>query len=225
MSEDARRIPEKTSKTPAGKNENAKINYTVTGYGNEHGSLHFGKIDRFGQVTAGVQLEGKDGRHQLTLDNDGIRKGCTTATSPAKFNIRTGTDNSKTLISDAEDTLNLIADNGNITIIASNGKIRLQGTDIEMIAVGEDGSKGNIRMDATETIQQNCKKFLVSASFMYRISGVGYGEVSAVGPMTIYGACIRGFTAATFYKDSKVGGQLIQRLNNILTAANIFRGN
>ena len=119
----------------------------------------------------------------------------------------------------------IIADNGNITIIASNGKIRLQGTDIEMIAVGEDGSKGNIRMDATETIQQNCKKFLVSASFMYRISGVGYGEVSAVGPMTIYGACIRGFTAATFYKDSKVGGQLIQRLNNILTAANIFRGN
>ena len=224
MSEDARRIPEKTSKTPAGKNENAKINYTVTGYGNEHGSIHFGKIDRFGQVTAGVQREGKDGRHQLTLDNDGIRKGCTTATSPAKFNIRTGTDNSKTLISDAEDTLNLIADNGNITIIASNGKIRLQGTDIEMIAVGEDGSKGNIRMDATETIQQNCKKFLVSASFMYRISGVGYGEVSAVGPMTIYGACIRGFTAATFYKDSKVGGQLIQRLNNILTAANIFRG-
>ena len=38
MSEDSRRIPEKTSKTPAGKNENAKINYTATGYGNEHGS-------------------------------------------------------------------------------------------------------------------------------------------------------------------------------------------
>ena len=134
MSEDAPRIPEKTSKTPAGKNENAKINYTVTGYGNEHGSIHFGKIDRFGQVTAGVQLEGKDGRHQLTLDNDGVRKGCTTATSPAKFNIRTGTDNSKTLISDSEDTLNLIADNGNITIIASNGKIRLQANDIETVS-------------------------------------------------------------------------------------------
>ena len=224
MSEDAPRIPEKTSKTPAGKNENAKINYTVTGYGNEHGSIHFGKIDRFGLVTAGVQLEGKDGRHQLTLDNDGVRKGCTTATSPAKFNIRTGTDNSKTLISDSEDTLNLIADNGNITIIASNGKIRLQGTDIEMIAIGEDGSKGNITMDATENVRISTNKFLVNSSFMYRISGVGYGEISAVGPLTIYGACIRGFTAATFYKDSKVGGQLIQRLNNILTAANIFRG-
>ena len=75
MSEDSRRIPEKTSKTTAGKNENAKINYTATGYGNEHGSLHFGKIDRFGQVTAGVQLQGKDGRHQFTLDNDGVQVG------------------------------------------------------------------------------------------------------------------------------------------------------
>ena len=225
MADDASRIPKKTKKTPAGKNETAKINYTATGYGNDHGSLHFGRIDRNGQVTAGVQLQAKDGRHQFTLDNDGIRRGCTTATSPGKFQVRTGTDNTGKIISPAEDTCSIIADNGNITIIASNGKIRLQGTDIEMIAVGEDGSKGNIRMDATETIQQNCKKFLVSASFMYRISGVGYGEVSAVGPMTIYGACIRGFTAATFYKDSKVGGQLIQRLNNILTAANIFRGN
>ena len=218
------RIPQETSKTPAGKNENAKINYTATGYGNEHGGMYFGKIDRFGQVTAGVQLQAKDGRHQFTLDNDGVRRGCTTSTSPGKFSVRTGTDTSGKIITPAEDTCSIIADNGNITIIASNGKIRLQANDIEMIAVGEDGSKGNIRMDATETIQQNCKKFLVSASFMYRISGVGYGEVSAVGPMTIYGACIRGFTAATFYKDSKVGGQLIQRLNNILTAANIFRG-
>ena len=121
MSEDSRRIPEKTSKTPAGKNENAKINYTATGYGNEHGSLHFGKIDRFGQVTAGVQLQGKDGRHQFTLDNDGVRRVCTTSTSPAKFQLRTGTDTSEKIINSAEDTLSLIADNGNITIIASNG--------------------------------------------------------------------------------------------------------
>ena len=224
MADDSSRIPKKTKKTPAGKNETAKINYTATGYGNDHGSLHFGRIDRNGQVTAGVQLQAKDGRHQFTLDNDGIRRGCTTATSPGKFQVRTGTDNTGKIISPAEDTCSIIADNGNITIIASNGKIRLQGTDIEMIAVGEDGSKGNIIMDATESVSIKSKKFLVSSSFMYRISGVGYGEISAVGPLTIYGACIRGFTAATFYKDSKVGGQLIQRLNNILTAANIFRG-
>ena len=223
MAEDSRRIPEKTSKTPAGKNENAKINYTATGYGNEHGSLHFGKIDRFGQVSAGVQLQAKDGRHQFTLDNDGIRRGCTTATSPGKFQVRTGTDNTGKIISPAEDTCSIIADNGNITIIASNGKIRLQANDIEMIAVDGKGNSGNIIMDATESVSIKSKKFLVSSSFLYRISSVGYGEISTCGPLTIYGAAIKGFTAATFYKDSKVGGQLVQRLNNILTAINIFR--
>lgn len=223
MADDAPRIPQQTSQTPPGKNENAKTNYTVTNYGNDHGSISFGKIDRNAQVTAGVQLQAKDGRHQFTLDNDGPREGYTTSTSRANFQVRCGVD--KTIVSDAQDTLTLNAENGNITIVASRGKIRLQATDIEMIAVGEDGSKGNIRMDATETIQQNCRKFLVSASFLYRISSVGIAEVSSCGPMTIYGSCIRGFTAATFYKDSKVGGQLIQRLNNILTAVNIFRGN
>ena len=220
---DEPRIPQETSKTPAGKNENAKMNYTATGYGNDHGGMYFGKIDRFGQVTAGVQLQAKDGRHQFTLDNDGVRRGCTTSTSPGKFSVRTGTDTSGQIISPAEDTCSIIADNGNITIIASNGKIRLQGTDIEMIAVGEDGSKGNIIMDATESVSIKSKKFLVSSSFLYRISSVGYGEISTCGPLTIYGAAIKGFTAATFYKDSKVGGQLVQRLNNILTAINIFR--
>ena len=92
-----------------------------------------------------------------------------------------------------------------------------------MIAVREDGSKGNIIMDATESVSIKSKKFLVSSSFLYRISSVGYGEISTCGPLTIYGAAIKGFTAATFYKDSKVGGQLVQRLNNILTAINIFR--
>ncbi len=220
---DEPRIPQETSKTPAGKNENAKMNYTATGYGNDHGGMYFGKIDRFGQVTAGVQLQAKDGRHQFTLDNDGVRRGCTTSTSPGKFSVRTGTDTSGQIISPAEDTCSIIADNGNITIVASNGKIRLQANDIEMIAVDGKGSSGNIIMDATESVSIKSKKFLVSSSFLYRISSVGYGEISTSGPLTIYGAAIKGFTAATFYKDSKVGGQLVQRLNNILTAINIFR--
>jgi hypothetical protein len=222
-SDNQRRIPEGTKDTPPGKNETAKINYTATGYGNDHGSIRFGHIDRHGRVTAGPQLQAKDGRHQVSLDNDGPRKGWTTSTSPGNFQLRCGVD--KSIVDAAQDTLTLEAANGNITIVASNGKIRLQGTDIELIAVGDDGSKGNIRMNATETIQQNCKKFLLTSSFFYRISSVGIGEISSCGPLTIYGACINGFTAATFYKDSKVGGQLVQRLNNILTAVNIFRGN
>ena len=218
---DEPRLPQESADTPPGNNENAKINYTATGYGNDHGSLHFGRIDRNGQGTAGVQLQCPDGRHQFSMDNDGPREGYTTSTSLANFQVRCGVD--KTLVKEEQDTLSLNAENGNILITASNGKIRLQGTDIELIAVGEGGSKGNVRIDATESISLSSKKFLASSSLFFRISSVGLGEISTCGPLTIYGSCIRGVTASVFHKDSKVGGQLIQRLNNVLTAVNIFR--
>ena len=214
------RVPEETGNTPAGTNETAKINYTATGYGNDHGSLHFGRIDRDGTVTAGVQLQCPDGRHQVSMDNDGPRKGYTTSTSPANFSVKCGVD--KTLVTEAQDTLSLNAENGNILITASNGKIRLQGTDIEIIAVGEGGAKGNIRIDATETINMVSKKYFNTSVIMFRISTVGIGEISANTVLNMYGSMIRGVTDATFYKDSKVGGQLMQRLNNIITAVNIF---
>ena len=214
------RVPEETGNTPAGTNETAKINYTATGYGNDHGSLHFGRIDRDGTVTAGVQLQCPDGRHQVSMDNDGPRKGYTTSTSPANFSVKCGLD--KTLVTEAQDTLSLNAENGNILITASNGKIRLQGTDIEIIAVGEGGAKGNIRIDATETINMVSKKCFNTSVVMFRISTVGIGEISANTVLNMYGSMIRGVTDATFYKDSKVGGQLMQRLNNIITAVNIF---
>ena len=224
MAEDlSPRIPQESSDTPPGKNETAKINYTATGYGNDHGSIRFGQIDRNGTVTAGVLLQAPDGRHQLSLDNDGERTGCTSSTSLANFQVKCGVD--KTLVTEAQDTLNLCAENGNILITATNGKIRLQGTDIELIAVGQGGAKGNIRMDATETVSINSKKFLASASVFYRISSVGLGEISACGPLTIYGMMIQGVTAAVTIKDSKVGGQLFQRLSNVLTAVNVFRQN
>ena len=98
------RVPEKSSETPPGKNETAKINYTATGYGNDHGSIRFGHIDRNGRVTAGVQLQAPDGRHQITLDNDGPRRGYTTSTSLANFQVKCGVD--KNLVTEAQDTLN-----------------------------------------------------------------------------------------------------------------------
>ena len=121
--------------------------------------------------------------------------------------------------------MSLNAENGNILITASNGKIRLQGTDIEIIAVGEGGSKGNIRIDATETIQMNSKKYFNNSVIMFRISTVGIGEISANTVLNMYGSMIRGVTDAVYHKDSKVGGKFIQRLNNILTAVNVFRQN
>ena len=122
----------------------SKQNYTAKSSGNDKGSVKHGQIDKKGCVTSGVKLDTPDGRHQLNLEIDGERKGWTSSTSPGNFQVECGSDREE-----ADDTLVLNAVNGNICITAHNGKIRLQGTDIELVAIGEGGAKGHIKCTAT----------------------------------------------------------------------------
>ena len=187
----------------------AKQNYTAIKYGNNQGSIAFGQIHKQGDVTSSVMLETPDGEHQLSLDLDGQRTGWTCSTSPGNFQVECGSANKE-----AEDSMVLNAKNGNIIIMSTNGKIRLQGTDIELVAVGEGGAKGNIKMNATESIVTESKKFLVTAKSFYRIASPQTGEVVANGVLKLYSSIIRGVSDAVAVKDSKVAGQRFQRQMN-----------
>ena len=191
------------------KDGSAKQNYTTVKYGNNQGSIAFGQIHKQGDVTSGVMLETPDGEHQLSLDLDGQRKGWTCSTSPGNFQVECGSANEE-----AQDSAVINAKNGNIIMLATNGKIRLQATDIELIAVGNGGAKGNIKMNATETITTESKKLLLSAKSFYRIASPQTGEVVANGVLKLYGSIIRGVTDAVAVKDSKVAGQRFQKQMN-----------
>ena len=149
-------------------------------------------------------LETPDGEHQLSLDLDGERTGWTVSTSPGNFQVECGSANEE-----PEDSLILNAKNGNICITATNGKIRLQGTDIELIAIGDKGDRGNIKIDATENVLVECNKYLLNAKAMYRMCSPQRGEIISNGVMKMYGSIIRGVTDACSVKDSKVGGKRI----------------
>ena len=187
----------------------AKQNYTAIKYGNNQGSIAFGQIHKQGDVTSSVMLETPDGEHQLSLDLDGERTGWTCSTSPGNFQVECGSANQE-----AEDSLVLNAKNGNIIIMATNGKIRMQATDIELVAVGEGGAKGNIKMNATESIVTESKKLLMTAKSFYRIASPQTGEVVANGVLKLYSSIIRGVTDAVAVKDSKVAGQRFQKQMN-----------
>ena len=184
--------------------DTAKQNYTELGWGNESGSIRLGHIHKQGDVTAGVILQTPDGEHQLSLDIDGNRKGWTTSTGPGAFSVECGS-----ALEEAQDSLILNAKNGNICITATNGKIRLQGTDIELIAIGDKGDRGNIKIDATENVLVECNKYLLNAKAMYRMCSPQRGEIISNGVMKMYGSIIRGVTDACSVKDSKVGGKRI----------------
>jgi len=187
----------------------AKQNYSAIRYGNEKGSISFGHIHKDGAVTSGVMLQTPDAEHSITLDVDGEREGWTTSISPGNFSVECGSAKDE-----AEDSLILNAKNGNINITATNGKIRLQGTDIELVAIGGKGDRGNIKIDATENILIESNKFLVNAKAMYRMCSPQRGEIISNGVMKMYGSIIRGVTDACSVKDSKVGGKRIVNDNN-----------
>ena len=189
----------------------AKQNYSAVRYGTDKGSIKFGTIDKKAVVTSGVQLDTPDGRHQLNLEIDGERKGWTSSTSPGNFQVECGSDREE-----ADDTLVLNALNGNICITATNGKIRLQGTDIELVAVGDGNSgRGNITCSATETFTVHKTPIIIlDSKTLTKISSTGMIDIAANSCLKIYGSIIRGVTDACSKKDSKCGGQRFQKENN-----------
>ena len=189
--------------------DTAKQNYTAIRYGNDHGAISFGHIHKPGDVTAGVKLQTSDGEHVFMMDKDGQRKGWTTSLSPGNFQVQCGEKKEE-----AEDSMILNALNGNILICATNGKIRLQATDIELIAVGEGSSKGNIRMDATENISTSSKSFKINAVNTLSFNSPSNMEIAANGVLTLYGSVIRGVTDACAVKDSKNGNKRKQKKFN-----------
>ena len=191
-----------TSKNDRGGNTPAKKNYTSIGLGNDKGSFQSGRIHKQGDVTAGPGLYTPDGEHQLSLDVDGKREGWTISTSPGAFQVECGSK-----MEEAENAVIITAVNGDISIKATNGKIRLQGTDIELVAMGEGQTKGNIKLTSSENVIVESKKVLVTAKTMYKIATPGTGQLVANGVLEMYGSIIRGVTDAVASKDSKVGGQ------------------
>ena len=188
--------------------DTAKNNYTGIRYGNDHGSCSFGHIHKPGDVTAGILLQAKDGRHTFFMDNDGQRKGWTSAVAPGNYQVTCGEDNEE-----AQDSMFLHASNGNIVVLATNGKLRLQATDIELVAIGEGGSKGNIKMTATENVSIDCKKFQFNAKNYYKLCTSGEADIVANGVMHIYSSVIKGVTDGCTLKDSKNNLQRIQQEN------------
>jgi hypothetical protein len=188
----------------------AKQNYSAVRTGTDKGSISFGHLDKKATVTSGVKLDTPDGRHQLNLEIDGIRKGWTSSTSPGNFQVECGSDNEE-----ADTSLVLNSLNGDICITAHNGKIRLQGTDIELVAIGEGGSKGHITCSATETFTvHETKKIILDSKTLTNITSTGIINMAANSCLKMYGSIIRGVTDACAKKDSKTGGQRLQKANN-----------
>ena len=187
------------------------LKQTYTGWKNttDHGSIYFGKIHQNSDVIADFAVLCSDGEHFMSMDKDGQRPGWTTFMGPGCFQVECGSNREK-----SQDAVMINAKNGNIDIVASNGKIRLQANDIELIAVGEDTSEGNIKLKASENITGDAKKIIMNSVNLTKMVSSGTCEAIGNSGLNLYGNIISGVSDAVAVKDSKVGGQRYQQQQN-----------
>ena len=188
---------------------NLKKTYTTVKYCNDHGSITFGHIHKESDVISDVMLRGSDGEHFFSMDKDGQRPGWTTFMGTGCFQVECGSNREKN-----QDAVMINAKNGNIDIVATNGKIRLQANDIELVAVGEATAEGNIKFTASENISGDAKKIIMNSTNNTKMMSSGITEAIGNAGLNLYGNIISGVTDAVAVKDSKVGGQRYQQLQN-----------
>jgi hypothetical protein len=127
---------------------------------------------------------------------------------PGNFQVECGSNKEKD-----SDTCMINAKNGNIDIVASNGKIRLQGNSIELVAIG-DNSEGNIKLEATETISLDSTKIIANSKMLTRIASSGITEAIGNSCLKMYGSIISGVSDACAVKNDKNGHQRYNQEQN-----------
>ena len=183
-----------------------KCNYWAQEIGTQNGVIKFGALSPDGDVTASVQIVGVDGRHFITMEEDGARRYWTTMNAPGAFQINAGEDLAVNN-PDAEGRKNKVnqnaifinAENGDVTIRARNGKLRLEGLDIEMVATG-NAPEGVLWARANETLKLDSKNITVDGKQSVKIVSTGLLVLTGLIGTQILSPLVNGVTAASARK-------------------------
>ena len=184
-----------------------KCNYWAQEIGTQNGVIKFGALSPQGDVTCSVQIVGLDGRHFINMDEDGKRKGWTTMNAPGAFQINAGEDLIQINEGGGEGRKNKVeqncifmnAENGDITIRARNGKLRLEGLDIEMVASG-NSPEGVCWVRANETLKLDGKNITIDGKQSYKLISTGLLTIGGLLGTQIISPLVTGITAASMTK-------------------------
>ena len=153
-----------------------------------NGAITFGKLSPKGDVTSSVAIEARDGRHFICLDEDGERTGYTLMSAPGATFIETGDDLTK-----EQQAVMILAKNGDITLKAANGKIKLEALDIELMA---KGTTGQIRANANESLFLESKNVTIDGKQSCKMMTTGLMAVEGKLGMQMISPLIEGVSSA-----------------------------
>ena len=180
--------------------------------GNEHGEIRFGHIIKEKQFGYYVRTGDDGGRHYIRMRTNGDvkqgQKGSTNFHSPGSFTINCGEDVRGVKSADGSKVVNppafnLLAQNGDVTISAPQGTIKLVAQNIELIAEGNDGPNGNIILDSNEKIKLTSPDIEVNSSVATKIVSENTVNLVGKGIMNCYGGICDFADGATALLGSK----------------------
>ena len=163
-----------------------KTNYWTKKISAQDACIIFGGISPEKDVRSSFQVKALDGRHFLSLDQDGQRKGWTTLVSPGTTQIKSGLD-----LKAGQNAIFVEAENGDIIVKATDGNIRFEGDKIEFVARQE------INMEAHNKIDINSNNVNIDARARMRIRANQFLSIDAPCSMQILSKIIQGVSAAT----------------------------
>jgi len=163
------------------------------------GHLHMGSEGELkSDVQSGVMLQAFDSRHYMTMDINGVRKGWTLNRCPGVYSIRCATN-----VTPGELGYVLLCEQGDISISAPNGRIRLFAQDIDLRAEGPDNQRGSINLDSSQSVNIDTQVVDVKGDAGIRIF-TPY-TLDLIGNQTVHFTSnfIRGLSAASSRQSSK----------------------
>lgn len=170
-------------------------------YGVAEGELKFGHVHTDNVVSACMLRSGFSFKHYITMDGPGgedFRKHSTTCRSPGAFQVKAGDG-----VPDEQPGIYLDAVNGDIVIRSANGRVRIEGIDVDIRANGSDGNRGNIVLDANDACIMNGQVIDCKAKASAKFFSEKSCEIVGTNVTNIYGGFIDMADGATAVKGSK----------------------
>lgn len=151
-----------------------------------NGAMTFGGLSPSGDVRSSIELQGADGRHFIDLSEDGVREGWTTINAPGAIQINAGEDLEKD-----QHGIFINTENGDIILRAKDGRIRIEGTDVEIVA------SNNFLVNAVEAVKIDSKNITIDAVQSLKLLTTGALTIDGKLATQILSPIVHAITCAT----------------------------
>lgn len=176
-------------------------NYYTIRYGNRNGELKFGHIHQDNTLSSVLLRSGSEPLHYMSMDASGEdhRKYGTIFRSPGSFQVLAG-DN----VGKGKPGVYIDAINGDLVLRAPNGRVRIEGINIDIIASGSDNKNGNVTIEGNEKVIIKAQTIDINSKVSTKIFSEKTVDVIGKAILNIYGGLVDCADGATEVNGSKV---------------------